>query len=155
MKSGFPGGVDPLLASLPGLRNRLRQCPQTCTVTAVIAGVESIAPGGTSDALLEAMASGGPSSNRRETRLPTVPGGGGCMDDAATAVFSVASPALRFEFGRGSPGASSDRLRVCCRNGDLSLLLASIAVCKRVVDLKRDAIKGTPIKNRRRGSGHC
>ena len=82
----------------------------------------------TSDALLEAMPSGGPSSSCHETRLAAVvPRGVGCID-IATTVFSVekaALPALRF--AQGSPGSASERLRVRCFDGDLPS--ACIAVC--------------------------
>ena len=52
-------------ASLAGPRNRFWQCPQKCTIAPGVARVEPAALDGTSEALLEAVASGisGPPSN--------------------------------------------------------------------------------------------
>ena len=109
-------------ASLPGLRNRFSQYPQTCTV-GLVAGVEPVSLDGTLEALPDAMASFGPWSNCRETPLAAVPCGG-CMDAGTAAGFSVvvagAMPA-RLLFVPGSdPGTCSviDCLRLCCFGGN-------------------------------------
>ena len=111
-------------ASLAGLRNRFWQCPQKCTIAPGVARVEPAALDGTSEALLEAVASGisGPPSNVNCR-------GGGCMD-TATAAFSAATAALTaLRFARGSLGPCNDRLRVCCLGGDSpsASIVASIA----------------------------
>ena len=102
-------------ASLPGLRNRFWQCPQKCSVPPCAAGVEPAALAGPSDALLEAMASIGPSSScRRETWLG---GGGRAMTlDVGSVAVAVAFPGL---FSIGSPSSASDRLRLHCFGGNV------------------------------------
>ena len=77
--------------------------------------VESAALDATSEALLEAVASGisGPPSNVNCR-------GGGRMD-TATAAFSAATAAVTvLRFARGSRGLCNDRLRVCRLGGEYS-----------------------------------
>ena len=50
---------------------------------------------------------------------------GGCTDTEAFPAAAAELLGLRFAWG--SPGSASDRLRICCIDGDLPL--ASIAVC--------------------------
>ena len=124
-------------ASLPGLRNRFWQCPQTCTIP----GAAALA--GTSDALLEAMASIGPSSScRRETRLAAggTGGGGVCGGDGLSGGGGGVVPMALFALGSEpeAPGPASDRLRLLCFG--VNVLSAPIVAWGE----KRDGIGGAP-----------
>ena len=98
-------------ASLPGLRNRFWQCPQTCTFAPVIAGVKPTALDGPSDALLEPS----PSSKQR------------CIE---TQIFSGATAVVLsgLRFPRGSCGSGNDRLRDCRIGSDFFGLYRGWAV---------------------------
>ena len=132
-------------ASLPGLRNRFWQCPQTCTIAP---GAAALA--GTSDALLEAMASIGPSSScRRETRLAAGGTGGGGVcgvcgccggNRLSGGGGGVVVPMALFALGSEpeAPGPASDRLRLLCFG--VNVLSAPIVAWGE----KRDRTGGSP-----------
>ena len=98
-------------ASLPGLRNRFSQCLQMGPV-APVAGVAPASPAGTSAALLEAVASGGPSSGCcRATRLAA--GRRGMTLAGSVVGWAAAFPGPLFALGSDpcALGSAGDRLR--------------------------------------------
>ena len=108
-------------ASLPGLRNRFSQCPQTCTV-APDAGVEPTPLNCTSDALPEAAASVGPSSSCCATGWAT-----GRRGRHPLALLGPAAAALPGPlFARGSEPVPLARPAIACA------CAASVATCPRL-----------------------